>query len=167
MIRGFPPIAGPDARVLILGTAPSERSLLEGRYYAQPQNAFGRIMEALFAEGARLGYDERVEMLGTAGVAVWDVLHAADRVGSLDSAIVPETAVPNDIRGFLAEHPRVRSVYFNGAEAERLFGRHMGPALSESDLRLERLPSTSPANAAKSFDAKLEAWRAVQRAATG
>ena len=167
MIRGFPPIAAPDARVLILGTVPSERSLLERQYYAHPRNAFWRIMEELFAEGARLDYDERVEMLERAGVAVWDVLHAADREGSLDSAIVSETAAPNDIGGFLAEHPRVRSVFFNGAAAERLFRLHVGPALSESDLGFERLPSTSPANAARSFDAKLEAWRAVQRAARG
>ena len=39
MINGFDPIATPDARVLILGTVPSQRSLEAGEYYAHPQNA--------------------------------------------------------------------------------------------------------------------------------
>ena len=167
MIRGFPPIAASDARVLILGTAPSVRSLAEGQYYAHPQNAFWRIMEELFAEGAHLAYDERAELLGRAGVAVWDVLHAAEREGSLDSAIISKTAVPNDIRGFLQDHPQIHCVFFNGAEAERLFRMHFATVFARPDLRFERLPSTSPANAATSFDAKLEAWRVVYLGVAG
>ena len=145
---------------------PSARSLAEGQYYAHPQNAFWRIMEALFAEGEHLRYDERVALLERVGVAVWDVLHAADREGSLDSAIMRGSAVPNDIGGFLAEHAQIHSVFFNGAEAERLFRLRVEPTLAEPDLRFERLPSTSPTHAARSFDAKLEAWRAVQREAS-
>ena len=46
--RGFPPIAAADARVLILGSLPGQVSLAHGQYYAQPYNAFWRIMGALF-----------------------------------------------------------------------------------------------------------------------
>mgnify|MGYP002063656876 CR=1 FL=1 len=35
-------------RILILGSLPSERSIAEHQYYAHPQNAFWRIMQALF-----------------------------------------------------------------------------------------------------------------------
>lgn len=162
MIYGFDPIAGPDARVMLLGTVPSQRSLAEGRYYAHPRNCFWPVMESLFGGGTQLDYPARVGMLLRAGVAVWDVLHAADRPGSLDSAIVAESEVPNDIAGFLLDHSGIRTVFFNGAKAEMLFRRHVAAMLPENaDLRLVRLPSTSPANAGLSFEAKLEKWRAV------
>ncbi len=53
MIRGFDPIVGPGARVLVLGTIPSARSLELGQYYGHSRNAFWPIMQALFAGGAR------------------------------------------------------------------------------------------------------------------
>jgi len=174
MIRGFAPIAGPDARVLILGTVPSVRSLEAGQYYGHPQNAFWPIMTALFVddlrlEGAQLDYPARVDLLVQSRVAVWDVLHAAERPGSMDSSIVEATAVPNDIAGFLAEHPAITQVFFNGAKAEQLFHRHIaGPVIPGSrEVHYHRLPSTSPANASLSFDAKLEAWAVVKVAAQG
>ncbi|HEX5419366.1 MAG TPA: DNA-deoxyinosine glycosylase, partial [Gammaproteobacteria bacterium] len=45
--RGFPPVAAPDAQVLVLGSLPGKRSIEMQQYYAQPQNAFWRIMGAL------------------------------------------------------------------------------------------------------------------------
>ena len=52
----FPPIARPDALVLVLGSLPGAMSLAEQRYYAQPYNAFWRIMEALVGAGPDLAY---------------------------------------------------------------------------------------------------------------
>jgi TDG/mug DNA glycosylase family protein len=163
-IRGFGPIVGREPRALVLGTAPSELSLEKGQYYARPRNDFWRIMEALFSGGRPLAYAERVEMPKQAGVALWDVLREADRVGSLDANI--RKPVPNDLAGFLRDCPSIRAVFFNGAAAERLFSAHVSSSLSDSTLRFVRLPSTSPANAGISFDLKCAAWDAVRVAAT-
>jgi double-stranded uracil-DNA glycosylase len=160
---GFDAIVGPEPRVLILGTAPSEQSLREGRYYANPRNDFWSIMERLFAGGRPLEYAARVELLEDAGVALWDVLRQAERAGSLDANI--RAPVANDLAGFLQAHPSIAMVFFNGATAERLFLAHCAASLADDAVRFVRLPSTSPANASISSALKLAAWQAVRAAA--
>ena len=76
-IDGFAPIISGNASVLILGTMPSEASLLKQQYYGHPRNAFWPIMSALFASDPELCYRRRKEMLMKNGIAVWDVLKAA------------------------------------------------------------------------------------------
>ncbi len=163
-IGGFAPIVGREPRVLVLGTAPSELSLKAGQYYANPRNDFWTIMERLFSGGRPLEYPERVELLKGAGVALWDVLREASRVGSLDANI--KAPVPNDLGALLHEQPSIGAVFFNGSAAESLFTTYVAGSLAGSDLRFERLPSTSPANASISFALKLAAWDAVRLAVT-
>jgi hypoxanthine-DNA glycosylase len=176
VIAGFAPIAWADARVLILGTVPSRRSLEAGQYYAHPRNAFWPIVERLFARDAspdnigpgapRLDYETRVALLREARVALWDVLRAAERPGSLDADI--SAPVANDFAAFFARHPAVRTVCFNGTKARALWVRHVAPALpARLEPGLVTLPSTSPANAAPSFDDKLAAWQVVRDAVIG
>lgn len=163
----FPPVAAPDARVLILGSFPGERSLQDRRYYAHPRNAFWPIMEALFADGRPLDYEARCRLLTDVRIALWDVLLTTQRQGSLDSAIVSDSAVPNTIGDFLSTHPGIHTLCFNGTTAATLFQRHIAPGLARlPDLRLLRLPSTSPAHAGMSFERKLAAWRVVAEAST-
>ena len=166
MNRGFAPIAATDARVLILGSFPSQRSLDVGQYYAHPQNSFWFIIERLFARQTGLSYTARAELLMRAKVALWDVLHAADRPGSLDSAIVTGSEIPNDFGTFLARHHAIHTIFFNGAKAQALFEKHVAGIMeSDSALRFVRLPSTSPANAGTTRERKLELWReAIQTA---
>jgi hypoxanthine-DNA glycosylase len=160
---GFEPIAAPDARVLVLGSMPGVVSLQAGEYYAHPRNAFWRIIEALFGIPVALPYGERCRRLLEHRIAVWDVLRACTRPGSLDSSIVESSIVANDFRGFFAAHRGIEAVYFNGAKAESAYRRHVQPTLPEpaADLGLTRLPSTSPAHASLSFDDKLERWRTI------
>ncbi len=156
---GFPPITGPDARILILGSLPSRRSMEVSEYYAHPRNAFWRIMRELV--GAEGEYDERCRRLIEAGIAVWDVLHSSVRPGSLDADIRMDTAMPNDFAGFFARYPGVRRVGLNGRKAEEIFRRRVVPKLDAPLPELVSLPSTSPAHAAMSFDKKLEIWRSM------
>jgi double-stranded uracil-DNA glycosylase len=159
--RSFPPIARPDARVLILGSMPGQASLAAGQYYAHPRNAFWPLMATLLGFDAALDYPARTGALAAAGVAVWDVLHSCHRPGSLDSSIDAESLVVNDLAGFLARQHAIEHIFFNGSAAEKLFRKHVGTDPSIARLRLTRLPSTSPAHAALSFAQKLAAWRAI------
>lgn len=158
--KGFPPIVGKRARVLVLGSLPSRQSILRQQYYAHPQNAFWRIMEALLDVDSAKPYSARTALLKEAGVAVWDVLDSSVRPGSMDADIVESTAVSNDIVGFLQRHRQVRAILFNGQAAARLFRRRMGHRLAEVDreIDLHTLPSTSPAYATLSLAAKTRRW---------
>jgi double-stranded uracil-DNA glycosylase len=163
--RGFPPIAAPDARVLILGSLPGQVSLAAVQYYAQPQNAFWRIMGAMFDAGLDVPYAERVERLRASGVALWDVCRSARRAGSLDASIDLASVVSNDFAGFLELHPRLTAICCNGATAHRLYLRKVRPGLPapQQSLPLYVLPSTSPAHAALRFEQKLERWRLLRQ----
>jgi hypoxanthine-DNA glycosylase len=160
---GFPPIADPRATILILGSLPGQKSLEMSQYYAQPQNGFWKIMDALFGAGPSLPYPARLERLIERRVAVWDVLAAGERVGSLDSAIVSASAVCNDFAEFFEQHPKIRRVCFNGTKAAELYRRLVLPTLAPraAGLDLRRLPSTSPAHASLPFAAKLALWSAA------
>jgi len=161
-VRGFPPISQPDARILILGSMPSRESLARRQYYAHPRNAFWPIVCDLLAIGD-LPYEERIARVTERGVAIWDVVKACFREGSLDSAIDDGSAVVNDFSGFYARHPQIRRVFFNGAKAEAVYRKRVLPKLSgsASTLPLQRLPSTSPAHASMTVEQKKAAWRAL------
>lgn len=157
--RGFAPIADSAARILILGSMPGVASLRAAAYYAHPRNAFWPIMGQLIGAGPELDYQQRVEKLKTHHIAVWDVLARCRRVGSLDSAIDPQSAEANNFAEFFAAHPQLDRVLFNGTAAQQLFMRHVDCAKTCAALRLQRLPSTSPAHAGLRFEDKLEQWR--------
>jgi len=157
-ITGFAPIAAGSARLLILGSMPGVMSLAAGQYYAHPRNAFWPIMAGLCGFDVALPYARRTRALERAGIAVWDVLHRCERRGSLDSAIDRRSCVANELPAFLAAHPRIRRVAFNGAGAEKLFGRWVLPRLAADDLEFVRLPSTSPAHTLP-LARKAAAWR--------
>jgi hypoxanthine-DNA glycosylase len=166
---GFPPVADARARVLILGSLPGRASLAARQYYAQRQNAFWRIMGALVGAGPELAYARRLQTLRRSTIALWDVLAAGEREGSLDAAIVRSTAIVNDFESFLARHAAVELVCFNGRTAEELYRRRVLPRLSApfAKIPLHALPSTSPAHAGMPFPAKLERWSMLLRYVAG
>lgn len=154
---GFAPLARADARILVLGSLPSQRSIAASEYYAHPQNAFWRIMAALVA--AQGNYDERCVVLTRHGVALWDVLASSIRPGSLDADIQMSTAAVNDFKPFLEVHTALERICFNGQKAAAIFSKRVPKNLIDSRIELITLPSTSPAHAAMRFDEKLELWR--------
>jgi hypoxanthine-DNA glycosylase len=153
---GLPPIAAPDARLLILGSLPGEASLQAERYYAHPRNHFWRLVGEVVGEPLdSLGYDERLAALKRHRIALWDVIASARREGSLDQSLRDVEA--RDLPAFVASLPELRAVGFNGATAARI-GRK---ALGATNFTLFDLPSSSPAFTLP-IAAKAERWSVLK-----
>jgi hypoxanthine-DNA glycosylase len=161
-IQSFPPIIGPNARILILGSIPGAASLAANEYYAHPRNLFWRIIADLLDIDPLLDYSSKTQALITAQIAVWDVMKSCYRPGSLDAAIDKQSIVANDFNALFKNHPQIQQVFFNGATAEQSFRRLVLPGLNCLQLSLQRLPSTSPAHAAISYQQKLAHWRIIK-----
>lgn len=156
----FAPISKNDATILILGTMPGEQSLKLQQYYGHARNNFWKIMFLLFDENPSDNYKEKMNLLTQNKIALWDVLEACEREGSLDSAIKMEVA--NDFKTFLKQHPNIKHIYFNGQKAAAFFKKYVPVTDGYS---FTTLPSTSPANAGKSFENKLNEWRIIKETA--
>jgi hypoxanthine-DNA glycosylase len=152
-------MAGPDARLLVLGSFPSAASLHAQQYYAHPRNQFWPILSAIWGLSgdqalSALPYASRLPIAQAHGLAIWDVYAGCLREGSLDSAI--QQAQLNDLAGLVARLPTLQGVAHNGGES----ARHM-KITQALGLPVYKLPSTSPANASWSFERKLQAWHEV------
>ena len=168
-VESFPPQIAQACRVLILGTAPSVRSLAMQQSYAHAQNLFWPLMGEMFDAGPELDYAERIRRLHRRGIGIWDVLASCERSGSLDSAIVRASEVPNDIARLLADQPSIAAIALNGGHAQRAFRRLIVPMIDETrraSLVLLDMPSTSPANASISRKTKSTLWRRLIEFAT-
>jgi hypoxanthine-DNA glycosylase len=141
---------------------PGQKSLNLQEYFAHPQNSFWHIMDAICGVSPLLPYADRVQQLNKNGIAVWDVLQHCEREGSLDSAIKPESEVPNDFEQFLTSYPQICHIFFNGKKAEKSFRKKAWPDIStqiRDRITLTTLPSTSPANTQLTREKKIEVWR--------
>lgn len=161
IINGLAPLVGPTAHTLILGSIPGVASLRARKYYAHPRNAFWSILCDFLAIARDSSYKEKTAALTTAGFALWDVLGACSRKGSLDSAILCVSETVNPLSDWLTLHPNIGKLLFNGAKAAQLFRRKVLPDICDKKLQLIHLPSTSPANAAMSFEEKRARWHAA------
>ena len=64
-------------------------------------------------------------------IALWDVLGYCEREGSLDSDITCEQ--PNDLAGFLQNHPQIHTICCNGGKAAATFKKIYQTARSAED----------------------------------
>ena len=154
-INGFPPILPSLPKILILGSMPSIQSLQRQQYYANPQNAFWKIMSSLLGFANDIPYQQRTVALRQANIALWDVLKSCERDGSLDTAIVPVSEKPNAIAEMLNQKTSIIAVFFNGKTSAKLFSRHLQ---INPPPEIFELPSTSPAHARLTLEQKITAW---------
>ncbi len=142
--------------MLILGSFPSAASRAVNFYYGHPRNRFWRVLEGVFAEPVPQDTEGRREFLLRRRIALWDSIASCTIEGSSDASI--RDAVPNDIAGLL-ERTHIEAVYCNGRASHACYERYVYP---QTGVHALALPSTSPANAAKSLDELTEAWSVIR-----
>ena len=152
----FPAIYAPDSRILILGSFPSVKSREQRFFYGHPQNRFWRVLAALLGTSVPQTVEEKQDFLLAHRIALWDVIASCEITGSSDASI--RNAVPNNLTPIL-ETASIRQIFTNGGTAHRLYWKYIFPLTGREDIAL---PSTSPANAARSLDALIDAWQTVR-----
>ena len=151
----FGPVITKEARILILGSVPSLKSVEHGFYYMHPQNRFWKVLRELLGEELySLPVPARVEVLNRRGIALYDSVEECDIEGSSDSAI--SGVIPADIPA-LMRGTQIRQIFCNGA-ASYLNAVKYHPELAPIT---QKLPSTSPANAAYSLQKLCDEWRTI------
>ena len=151
----FPPLYDSNSKILILGSFPSVKSREQMFFYGHPQNRFWRVLGTVLGCDFFVGAEEKRELLLKNGIALWDVIASCEIVGSSDSSV--RNVVPNDI-SIISGNGNIKAIFVNGKCAEKYYRKYIQPKIG---IECITLPSTSPANAAFSFERLCEKWSAV------
>lgn len=151
----FEPVYDEHSRLLILGTFPSVKSRENCFYYGHPQNRFWKVIAKLTDSPVPETIEEKKRLLLRNHIAIWDVIASCTITGSSDSTI--RDVEVNDIKGLL-EKTDISAIYGNGAKACELYDRFIR---QQTGIEIQKLPSTSPANAAFRLERLCEKWRMI------
>jgi len=153
--QGLPPVIGPDAELLVLGSFPGEESLRQARYYAHPQYQFWRLLgDVVGVDLDAMPYAERLGALQRLRIGLWDIITGCEREGSLDGNIRNASLAQFE---WLAEHaPHLSAVAMNGRKAGTA-----AKTLAAHGYRTVVLPSSSPAYTLP-YAEKLAGWQALR-----
>lgn len=153
MINSFPPFVNSSTEILILGTMPGVASLAKQEYYAHQRNHFWKIMYTLLNDlPVSEVFEEKIALLQTNKIGLWDVLQNCERKGSLDIHI--KNHKENDFESLFNKFPAITKIVFNGKESHKYFLKKFGQI---KGITYYVMPSTSPANT-MSFENKLKIW---------
>lgn len=155
-MKGFEPVYSDRSKALILGTWPSPKSFEMGFYYGHKQNRFWPLIAALTGRDRPETIEERKRLILDSGLALWDTIESCTIEGASDASIRDVEA--RDI-GWLLEKAPIEAVFCNGTKAYEVFTKQHG----DVGLPVYKMPSTSPANAAWSFEKLLKAWDPLRR----
>src|SRR2546429_1270604 len=164
MTSAVPDVLAPDLRVVFCGINPGRVSAAAAAHFANPRNDFWRLLHAARFTPRLLEPAEQFELLehgigvtnaaarttpGSGDLRKRDFVGAAERLQELASALRPGWI------GFVGKEA------YRGAFGER-------PQLGEQERRLGEtrlfvLPSTSPANAAVSWEERLRWFEELAR----
>ena len=155
---GLPAIADPETQLFILGSLPGDTALRDGRYYAHHSNQFWKLVGAVANEDLQsLNYEGRLARLRKRGIGLWDVINAARREGSEDSAL--RDASHNPIGELKDQFPKLQAIAFNGSAAATQ-GRLL--LVGINGVKLYDLVSSSGL-AGVALPEKIRRWRVIER----
>lgn len=151
----FGPFFDKSSKVLILGTIPSPKSREQAFYYGHPRNRFWAVLARLFNEETPESVEERKAFLTEHNIALWDVLDSCEIKGAEDASI--RNPIPNDMNVILKKAD-INCIFTTGNKATSLYKKF---CLPDCEVPAIGLPSTSPANCAKSLDSLVEDYRII------
>lgn len=173
--HGFGPLIAPDSRTLILGSFPSIKSREAAFFYGHPQNRFWKIIAAFCDSDLEAGLlagenipapktiEEKKSLILTHRLALYDTIESCTVTGSSDSSI--KDVEPADIVGILKRAP-IQKILCNGTLSYTLFQKYETGKIQDFAERtgipvpeVQKLPSTSPANAAWSLPMLYGVWK--------
>lgn len=151
----FPPVIGENSRTLILGSFPSVKSRETAFYYGNERNRFWKVVACLYNETEPRTIEEKKKLILYNGLALWDVIKSCEISGSADGSIKNVTV--NEIAA-LVEKYNIKRIFSNGRKAQQLYDKYIK---EKTGIRSICLPSTSPANAAITFENLVKAWKQI------
>ncbi|MEG0962460.1 MAG: DNA-deoxyinosine glycosylase [Lachnospiraceae bacterium] len=153
VIHEFKPVFNHDSQILILGTFPSVKSREQHFYYGHPQNRFWKVLAAITNNSVPSSVENKINFLHSHRIAIWDVIQSCEIIGSSDSSI--RNVIPTDISQLLL-NSSISAIFGNGAKSCELYNKYIFPTI---EIEIEKLPSTSPANAAWSLERLTKYWK--------
>ncbi|MBQ3281821.1 MAG: DNA-deoxyinosine glycosylase [Eubacterium sp.] len=152
----FGPLYCKKSRVLILGSFPSVKSREQNFFYGHPQNRFWKVIAAVFDDTVPGTIEEKKALILDHGLALWDSIASCEITGSSDASI--RNVKANDISVILNACD-IERIFCNGRKSYELYCKYIQPVTGREAVCL---PSTSPANAAWTFDKLLVPWSAIR-----
>ena len=156
IIHPFPPLYDENSKILILGSFPSVKSREQNFFYAHPQNRFWKVLSHIFNSPLPETVEEKTTFLLKNKIALWDVLASCEITGSSDNSI--KNAVANDISQIIY-NSKIEKIFINGKTAEKYYNKYIKAEINQDAVCL---PSTSPANAAWTFEKLCNAWGIIK-----
>ena len=156
IVHPFPPLYDENSQILILGSFPSVKSREAMFFYGHPQNRFWKVASRIFGAPVPETIDEKKKFLLSNKIALWDVIASCEIKGSSDSSI--KNAVPNDLSEIFKKAD-IKHIFVNGKTAEKYYNKYTKDTVGKAAVCL---PSTSPANAARTVERLVKAWEIIK-----
>ena len=151
IVHPFAPVFDANSKILILGSMPSPKSRENGFYYGHKQNRFWRVLSALFNEPILDDTNSKTQFLLRHNIALWDVIESCKIVGASDNSI--KDVKVNDLRVILSK-TKIVAIFTLGTAATKYLKKY-------TNLNSIKLPSTSPANCAISFEKLCDEFKII------
>ena len=144
-----------NTKILILGSLPSDISISQQQYYANPNNDFWKILSIILNETMPNEYNTKIRILQNHHIGLWDIYYSSTRFGSMDKDIQEKKL--NDPDLIKKKYPHIELICFNGKEAglsEHIF--------QEKGFKTIILPSSSGANR-RNQNKRLQEWSVIKK----
>jgi len=155
IVHDIPPLYDAESRVLLLGSLPSPKSREAHFFYGHPRNRFWPVLAAVPGAETPETTAEKEAMCRRHHTPPRDTVgkcHIASAAGTSHL-----NAAPNDI-GRLLRESKIERIFATGGKSGELYRKLIEP---KTHVPITVLPSTSPANAAWTFERLVEAYRVI------